>query len=307
MTILAAFDPGSTRAALVIARCEPGEPIELLYRNLYTVGHDTPLPAPIVHPAAGKRGEWIETYKHEVTREEEDAVAGAVFEALLRYGVDVAWLESVDTVHGRTPQEVSSTARHIAIAERIIASVGTLARRAGIDVQHRPRVSWLADVRRHCAAGLTPGVGPLPEKIGKGLPFKPLLAAHLPALLAGLEDGTRPGADLRDAGAFLLSRVLECPAAPRRAPAAPRDPSAPRVKRKPRGSAKPRKRALLSPEELARVQAADRAKNAAATLAKRAANGCTCPPPPRKGRHPRTCPAHRPRPSRCPPTPWTWY
>lgn len=302
---IAAFDPGSTRAALVIARFEPGAPLTLLYRKLYPVGRDVPLPDPIVHPATEKRGEWTETYRHEVTREEEDAVAGAVFEALLRYGVDVAWLESVDSVHGKTPQEVSAAARHIGVGERVIASIGTLARRAGLDVQHRARVSWLADLRRHCAAGLTPGVGALPPKVGKGLPFVPLLATHLPAALEGLEDGTRPGADIRDAAAFLLSRVLTCPpSAAARAPAKPRDPLA--APRRPRSN-KPRvrKRALMAPEERERVQAAERAKGAAETAARRAAKGCTCPPTKGKGRHPAGCPAHRPRP----PKTWaeTWY
>ncbi len=295
MKILAAYDPGSTRAALVIARVDPGAPLALLFRCLYSVGRNVPLPVPIVHPAAGKRGEWTETYKHEVTREEEDAHAGEVFEALLRYGADEVWLESVDSVHGDTAQVVSATARNIGVGERVIASIGTLARRAGIEVQHRARVSWLADIRRHLAAGLTPGVGPLPATVGKGAPFKPLLAAHIPALLEGLDDGTRPGADLRDAGAFLLSRVLECPPPVRaRAPSPPRDPNAPRVKRKRRGERAPRKRALMDPEERARLQAAERAKNHEKVLARRVANGCTCPSP-RPGRHPRHCPAHRPR------------
>ena len=305
VTILAAFDPGSARAALVIARIEPDATPALLFRHLYPVGRDVPLPAPIIHPATGKRGEWTETYHHEVTREEEDTTAGAVFEALLRYGVDVVWLESVDSVHGKTPQEVSSTARHIAIAERIIAAIGAMARRAGIEVQHRARVSWLADLRRHCAAGLTPGVSPLPPKVGKGAPFVPLLAAHLPAVLDGLEDGTKPGADIRDAAAFLLSRVLPCPPpAGRSAPSKPRDPLAPPRKRR-SDKARVRKRALMAPEERDRVQAAERAKGKVETAARRAAEGCTCPPTKGKGRHPRGCPAHRPRP----PKTWaeTWY
>lgn len=285
MKILAAIDPGSKRTAIIIARHEPGIPLALLHSRILDVGADVVHPEPIHHPATDTRKAWIETRRHVVTREHEQTTAQAIVADLLRYGADSVLLESVEYVHGDTAQNVSQTAHHIAIAERILSAIHAMLAAVAVETVYTPRTRWFAALQRHVSAGLVPGIGRIPKKMGKaGRPLDPLLRAYLPALPLLVE--AKGGADYRDAAGLLLSAVIGELPVPVVAPAAPERPRAPR---KARGKTP---RALLSPEVHAALLAAERAKREPATTAAREARGCTCGPGP--GRCPRTCPAWRP-------------
>lgn len=300
MTILAAVDPGSKRTAIVIARCDEGLPLALLHSSVLDVGTDIVHPEPIHHPATDSRKAWTETRRHVVTREDEQATAQAIVALLLRHGAESVLLESVEYVHGETAQQVSQTAHHIAIAERILSAVHAMLSQVGIETAYTPRTRWFSALQRYVSAGNVPGLARIPKKMGKsGRPLDPLLRAYLPSLAIPT---AASGADTRDAAGLLLSAVIADLPVPAVAPAPPDRPRAPRSP-----TPKP-PRASLSPDAHAALLAAERAKREPAVTAAREARGCTCGPG--RGRCPRTCPAWRPMTYRKrPPKTWaeTWY
>ena len=296
MSILAALDPGSARAALVIAEVDRPR-ARLLHHVVFPVGHLELLPAPKVTVSkAGKT--WTRTHKRVLDPAEEDALVTEIVSLLLSHGVQRLLIEASAPylAEGAPLAAMRAQVREIAtatgIAKRIQDRLGLL----GVAVDLVPRVTWLAALRRHAAAGLTPGVTLIPQAVGKaGAPLDPLLRAHLPELYARPaepdaiegplpEDGGEaqeesdapeaeaparerarsPGADVRDAAGLLLSAVLECPPPGRAA----------RVRPVASGASPATPRAPRPPGTPERVKAREKALRAA----KRAIIGCTCPP-----------------------------
>lgn len=313
MTI-AALDPGSARCALVIAAHAPGEPLTLLHHEVFPVGHLELLAVPVTTTSkAGK--EWTRTHRRVLSPDEEGALVTAIVERLLRHGVRRLLLEASAPylADGAAIAALRAQVREVAVSAGIAKRVQDRCGILGIAVELVPRVTWLAALRRHASAGLTPGVGAIPKAIGKrGTALDPLLRAHLPQLFAaplaepvadaqqesdaadgeseGGEDAPRervPGPDLRDAAGLLLSAVLEIPTSVTRAPRVPRVASPdgatpPRAPREPRAEKSPRRGARLAGEAWVR----ERTEKSAA---RRALLGCTCPP--RRGRPSKDCPA----------------
>lgn len=314
--ILAALDTGSARCGLVIAAHAPPAALVLLHHQLFPVGHLEELAAPITTTSkAGKT--WTRTHRRVLSPDEEGALVTAIVEQLLAHGVRRLLLEASAPYlpDGAPIAALRAQVREVAVSAGIAKRVQDRCGLLGIAVELAPRVTWLAALRRHAAAGLTLGVGAIDKALGKrGAALDPLLRAHLPQLFAGRlpeaggdaqaesdegegesEGGEErparevaPGPDLRDAAGLLLSAVLEIPASAARAPRAPRVASAggeapARGPREPRAERSPRRGARLAGEAWRVAEKAERA-------AKRALLGCTCRPGP--GRPSRECPAY---------------
>ena len=312
---LAALDTGSARCGLVIAAHAPPAALALLHSEVFPVGHLEPLAVPVTTTSkAGKT--WTRTHRRVLSPDEEGALVTAIVERLLAHGVRRLLLEASAPYlpDGAPITALRAQVREVAVSAGIAKRVQDRCGLLGIAVELVPRVSWLAALRRHAAAGLTPGVEAIGKAIGKrGAALDPLLRAHLPQLFAGRlpdtgadtqaeSDGGEaeseggeerpareqvPGPDLRDAAGLLLSAVLEIPASAARAPRAPRVASAggeapARGPREPRAERSPRRGARLAGE-------AWRVREREERVAKRALLGCTCKPGP--GRPSRECPA----------------
>jgi len=301
---VAALDTGSARCALVIAAHAPPEPLGLLHHEVFPVGHLELLPVPITTTSkAGK--EWTRTHRRVLSPDEEGALVTAIVARLLMRGVRRLLLEASAPYlpDGAAIAALRAQVREVAVSAGIAKRVQDRCSILGIAVELVPRVSWLAALRRHASAGLTPGVGAIDRKIGKrGAALDPLLRAHLPALFTaplsepvasvqpesddaegeseGGEDAPArehaPGPDLRDAAGLLLSAVLEIPVSATRAPRAPRVVSAdgtapPRAPREPRAERSARRGERLRNECWRAAERKERAD-------RRALIGCTCPP-----------------------------
>lgn len=313
--ILAALDPGSARCGLVIAAHAPPAALALLHSEVFPVGHLEALAVPVTTTSkAGKT--WTRTHRRVLSPDEEGALVTAIVERLLAHGVRRLLLEASAPYlpDGAPIAALRAQVREVAVGAGIAKRVQDRCGLLGIAVELVPRVTWLAALRRHVAAGLTPGVGAIDKAIGKrGAALDPLLRAHLPQLFAGRlpevgdvaqaeSDGgeaeseggeerpvreVAPGPDLRDAAGLILSAVLETPASAARAPRAPRVAPAAgeataRTPREPRAERSPRRGARLAGE-------AWRVREREERAAKRALLGCTCKPGP--GRPSRDCPA----------------
>lgn len=199
-SVLASLDPGSHRAALVIARTpadgaplpalsHPSPPL-LLFSHVFKVGTYVPLAHPVPRTNARTGATWFQTQKHEVTRDDEQALARELATVLQAHRCARLLIEVVNHQHvdtgGKSPTQVAAAAsaqsKELTIAERIASALMVWCQVYGIEVVTVTRASWLTALRRHLSAGLTPTCPPLPPKVGKGAVFDPLLRHHLPAL-----------------------------------------------------------------------------------------------------------------------------
>ena len=181
---IASLDPGSARCALVIAAHATDAPLTLLHHEVFPVGHLEPLATPITTTsAAGKT--WTRTHRRVLSPDEEGALVTAIVAPLLMHGVRRLLLEASAPYlpDGAAIAALRAQVREVAVSAGIAKRVQDRCSILGIVVELVPRVSWLAALRRHASAGLTPGVGAIGSKIGKrGVALDPLLRAHLPAL-----------------------------------------------------------------------------------------------------------------------------
>ncbi len=187
--ISAALDPGSARCALVIARRSP---IEILHARVYPVGHLEELPEPVV--TVTKAGiAHAKTHRRVLSEGEIDRLVSDLTLAILASGAGEIAVEVGDIyiAEGASTAALRAQAREVGIAKDIASRVIDRCKQAGIrvlttadknGVEHAgvPRVTWLAALRRHSAAGLTPGLAPIPQKIGRGAALDPLLNRNSP-------------------------------------------------------------------------------------------------------------------------------